>query len=1230
MDFPEFLAEPLAGWLWRSSWQAAVLALLVLAIQGMAGRRLSAAWRYRLWLLVVLRLLLPVSVPSGLSVFNVAWLQPWPRAILTVAGSPASGIPSSITPPAALESELTTGPDARRLRLPADGRDLTAPVPELADRAGPETVGQSLGPSVHRDALADANARSAGAATSTTGRSKRAFGWMALWAAGVLVLGGRGLAQVWHFTRRLRREATPAGEREVRLFEECRRQLGVRSAVLLRETSLVSSPALFGLWQPTVLLPRALAVAFSDVEMRHVLLHELAHVRRRDLWVHGLVSMVRILHWFNPVLWLAFRRMQADRELATDALALSVAGEQEARSYGSTILKVLEGWSPAVRTVPGVGILEDRHRMRDRIRRIAAFRRPSRASAWAAVPMVALAAATLTDARSPRMGEAGAPTSAEAFTPVDLRAHLVTRWSAIKPGTSWQAVPEGKQGFGGVPFELTGLLGVAGTEKFDSDRDFPTRASGIRVGRRVAALHLLHGAGFVVPDGTAIARLILHYANGQSRELPIRYGEHVRHWWREPDEASEALADAQTRVAWTGTSPETDPRGVTLRLFHTRLTNPLPDQVLESIDLVSTLTRCSEVLVGLTTEAVGAAVPDVFAAAAGAVPAPGEGEFHPVPLERFCTRTYEVIDQDPDSSWAYAPHGRHVFNGVLFDLPGVMEVSGLGAARDDNPLPTSIREIPLGKAARRLHLLHGGAADLADGTPLAKLVLHYVDGRQHELRLVYGVNVRNWYKGGDKRDDVSDPNTRLGWTGDSPRSRRFGSTLRIYHTTFDLPWPEIELQSLDFVSLLSESVSVIPAITLETGTTAGAVAGVASTPPSTAAAPAPAPPSSEVRVLVLDDATGQPIPGATVRLRLADGRRNFRFGEQKATARGDLILDVLLEGPTHRTVEARAPGYLPADAVLNPGPLPDEVSIRLKAGTRVGGTVLDSRERPVSGAEVRIRRVTRDAAGQFVETRLDTVITDETGRWTTGTIPETPEGLSFVVSHVDHLPLEVEQASPAGNPGSAAPTATQLLAGQARFVLEDPPEISGRVFSARANQPLAAAEVVVATGPNFVNRRFTRTGADGRFRLAVPELGFARLVVQAPGFAPHLTSFEVERRTEAQEVRMAPARRLQGRVVDAAGQPVAKAWLYVGSWQGVNVLTWRTETDAEGRFAWEAAPRESFLLVADEAGHQQARQTINRAAADETVTQVTVTLTAGFTLEGAVFDADTRRHLPDR
>jgi bla regulator protein BlaR1 len=54
--------------------------------------------------------------------------------------------------------------------------------------------------------------------------------------------------------------------------------------------------------------------------------------------------VLQVLHWFNPVLWFAFALMRADRELATDGLALAHARESENVPYGETILKVLEGF----------------------------------------------------------------------------------------------------------------------------------------------------------------------------------------------------------------------------------------------------------------------------------------------------------------------------------------------------------------------------------------------------------------------------------------------------------------------------------------------------------------------------------------------------------------------------------------------------------------------------------------------------------------------------------------------------------------------------------------------------------------------------------------------------------------------------------------------------------------------------------------------------------------------
>src|ERR1051326_8806236 len=63
--------EPSFLWLLRTSWQAAILALLVLFSQWVLGRRISARWRYNLWLLVLLRLVIPAVPASRLSIHNL-------------------------------------------------------------------------------------------------------------------------------------------------------------------------------------------------------------------------------------------------------------------------------------------------------------------------------------------------------------------------------------------------------------------------------------------------------------------------------------------------------------------------------------------------------------------------------------------------------------------------------------------------------------------------------------------------------------------------------------------------------------------------------------------------------------------------------------------------------------------------------------------------------------------------------------------------------------------------------------------------------------------------------------------------------------------------------------------------------------------------------------------------------------------------------------------------------
>ncbi|MBA7699087.1 hypothetical protein ES703_107773 [subsurface metagenome] len=134
-------------------------------------------------------------------------------------------------------------------------------------------------------------------------------------------------------------------------------------------------------------------------ELHYVFIHELAHLRQRDIYFGWLMALLQIAHWFNPLMWFAFGRMRADRELACDGLAISMMDTDEPPRYGRTIVSLLENFSQ-VRYLPSVaGILEDTCQIERRIKMIADYKKTSR-SRWAGAMLLlaVLACVVLTNA----------------------------------------------------------------------------------------------------------------------------------------------------------------------------------------------------------------------------------------------------------------------------------------------------------------------------------------------------------------------------------------------------------------------------------------------------------------------------------------------------------------------------------------------------------------------------------------------------------------------------------------------------------------------------------------------------------------------------------------------------------------------------------------------------------------------------------------------------------------
>jgi beta-lactamase regulating signal transducer with metallopeptidase domain len=239
-----------------------------------------------------------------------------------------------------------------------------------------------------------------------------------LWLCVALGLTVAAAAQWVRFRVRLRRGRHVTDKAVLEVLADCVAGLGVGAAPSVVEFAHIKSPALFGLIHPTLLLPAGATSRLNADELRFVFLHELSHLKRRDIAVNWLVSALQFAHWFNPLLWYAFYRMRADRELACDSLALSHVGRAETDGYGRTLVSLVSGIERAPRLAGTVGILESGSQLKRRIAMIKAFRQGSyKWSLPAVLVVLALAAVTLTNAETATptkggTGEQTAPTSA--------------------------------------------------------------------------------------------------------------------------------------------------------------------------------------------------------------------------------------------------------------------------------------------------------------------------------------------------------------------------------------------------------------------------------------------------------------------------------------------------------------------------------------------------------------------------------------------------------------------------------------------------------------------------------------------------------------------------------------------------------------------------------------------------------------------------------------------------
>lgn len=279
----------------RLSLLGSVLGVILMGVLHLLGRRISRAAGYYLWLLVLLRLCVPVWVDLPVPVH-----------------------PSSTTVIGVMMTEPTGGQTGGTTPLfPSNGQGGQSQNPGGGPSV-PEGGGEAVttAPTVDWRAILNAPVL-----------------WFGLWAIGFALSLGRYGRSYRRFARLVRRESHAPG----RLALEVLQELDPGGKIALAVCPAIPCPMALGLLRPTVFLPEGVE---DRGRLEDILRHEFTHLRRRDLLYKWCAAAVTSLHWFNPLMPVFRREMARRCELSCDEAAAGKLSPEARRRYGETLLSL--------------------------------------------------------------------------------------------------------------------------------------------------------------------------------------------------------------------------------------------------------------------------------------------------------------------------------------------------------------------------------------------------------------------------------------------------------------------------------------------------------------------------------------------------------------------------------------------------------------------------------------------------------------------------------------------------------------------------------------------------------------------------------------------------------------------------------------------------------------------------------------------------------------------------
>ncbi len=280
--------------------------LIILLIRPLTGKYFSKSWNYYIWLLVLVRLLLPFSIEADFLKLSSASIS---------------------LEQAETSTDFTTDTNAQ------------TPSENIAGDSIPQTAAAALPASTKTDTPSRFFHNAAFELHIPTKNNTRdtfvtavAILWL-LGAAAALFI------RLWDYRKFVNRiketRATVTDKNIILTADTLADKLHIRKRPVLYDSAVVSVPVTVGLFHPMVVIPKG---AQDMTQMSFILQHELIHISRRDLWYKWLYQLLLCVHWFNPILYLVGQRINSDCELSCDEAVLARLTSDDRQTYGNVLL----------------------------------------------------------------------------------------------------------------------------------------------------------------------------------------------------------------------------------------------------------------------------------------------------------------------------------------------------------------------------------------------------------------------------------------------------------------------------------------------------------------------------------------------------------------------------------------------------------------------------------------------------------------------------------------------------------------------------------------------------------------------------------------------------------------------------------------------------------------------------------------------------------------------------